>query len=77
MKIASKMMIGSGMPINQSNNPRPNPIARPPAFLFVRYLTAGSGLCSGHGTRALRLLVRARVNKNDDVRCSGTAVTTE
>jgi hypothetical protein len=49
MKIASKMMIGSGMPINQSNNPRPNPIARPPAFLFVRYLTAGSGLCSGHG----------------------------
>jgi hypothetical protein len=26
MKIASKMMIGSGIPISQSNNPRPNPI---------------------------------------------------
>jgi len=26
MKIASKMMIGSGMPISQSNNTRPNPM---------------------------------------------------
>jgi hypothetical protein len=30
MKIASKMMIGNGMPINQSNNPRPNPMTDPP-----------------------------------------------
>jgi hypothetical protein len=30
MKIASKMMIGSGMPINQSNKPRPNPMTHPP-----------------------------------------------
>jgi hypothetical protein len=27
MKIASKMMIGSGIPISQSNSPRPNPMA--------------------------------------------------
>jgi hypothetical protein len=26
MKIASKMIIGSGMPISHSNNPRPNPM---------------------------------------------------
>jgi hypothetical protein len=40
MKIASKMMIGSGMPSSQSNNPRPNPMTFSSARLSV-------GLISG------------------------------
>jgi len=30
MKIASKMMIGSGIPNSQSNNPRPKPMVVSP-----------------------------------------------
>jgi hypothetical protein len=33
MKIANRMMIGNGMPINQSSNPRPNPMTS--SYVFV------------------------------------------
>jgi hypothetical protein len=39
MKIANRMMIGSGIPISQSSNPRPNPMTNLPD-LFVGLFNA-------------------------------------
>jgi hypothetical protein len=35
MKIASKTMIGNGIPISQSNNPRPKPMAVSPQQIWM------------------------------------------
>jgi hypothetical protein len=56
MKIANKIMMGSGIPINQSKSPRPNPMTSSTMILFVVETTAaslqGSVLCRRIGRLA-------------------------
>jgi hypothetical protein len=62
MKIASRMMIGKGIPINQSNNPRPNPTASSCVFVW------------SDGQRRAALYVPAMERPDEQKRPCGTAV---
>jgi hypothetical protein len=54
MKIASKMIIGNGIPTSQSNNPRPKPMAVSPQQIWMQPNNAGR-LPEFHTKKARRI----------------------